>query len=45
VNSLKSLETVRNNIEKSRDFTIIDMGTISFDERNRPNFNITIGLL
>jgi len=40
--SLKTLEKIKDRIEKSGRFTIIDIGTISFDARNRANFNITL---
>lgn len=45
VDTLKSLETIKTNIEKSKNFTITNMGTISFDSKNRVNFNITIGII
>ncbi len=45
VDTLKSLETVKNNMENSKNFTITSMGTISFDSKNRVNFNITIGII
>lgn len=41
-NSLKSLETIREKMESSQDFAITDMGTISYDAKNRVNFNITL---
>jgi len=40
--SLKTLEKIKDRIERSDRFTIIDIGTISFDARNRANFNITL---
>ncbi|MBN1445990.1 MAG: hypothetical protein JW957_07790 [Candidatus Omnitrophica bacterium] len=45
VDTLRSLETVKTNIENSKNFTITNMGTISFDSKNRVNFNITIGII
>jgi len=42
--SLKSMETIKEKIDGSKNFTIINMGTISFDARNRVNFNITLGI-
>ncbi|MCM8760211.1 MAG: hypothetical protein NC832_00605 [Candidatus Omnitrophica bacterium] len=41
-NSLKTLENIKSRIEKSGRFTIIDIGTISFDSKNRANFSITL---
>jgi len=43
-NSLKSLETIKEKIEGSQGFTVVDMGTISYDAKNRVNFNITLGI-
>jgi len=40
--SLKTLEKIKDRIERSDRFTIIDIGAISFDARNRANFNITL---
>jgi len=40
--SLKTLERIKSGIEKSERFTIIDIGTISFDAKNRANFSITL---
>ncbi|MCM8761753.1 MAG: hypothetical protein NC905_03395 [Candidatus Omnitrophica bacterium] len=40
--SLKTLEKIKSGIEKSDRFTIIDIGTISFDSKNRANFSITL---
>lgn len=42
--SLKSLETIKEKIEGSKNFTIVNMGTISFDAKDRVNFNITLGI-
>ena len=40
--SLKTLERIKSGIEKSERFTITDIGTISFDAKNRANFSITL---
>ncbi|MCM8830121.1 MAG: hypothetical protein NC824_03895, partial [Candidatus Omnitrophica bacterium] len=40
--SLKTLEKIKDRIEKSERFTIIDVGKISFDVNNRANFTITL---
>ncbi len=42
--SLTSLEIIKRNIENSKCFTVNNMGTISFDARDRVNFNITLGI-
>lgn len=44
-NSLKSLESIKEKIEGSGNFSIVDMGTISYDAKNRVNFNITLGIV
>lgn len=41
-NSLKTLERIKGRIENSEKFTIIDIGTISFDEKNRVSFTMTL---
>ncbi len=40
--SLKSLEAIKEKIERSGTFTIASMGTISFDSKNRVAFSITL---
>lgn len=40
--SLATLEEVKESIEQSDRFTIIDIGTISFNSKNRVNFSMTL---
>ncbi|MDD3726164.1 MAG: hypothetical protein PHI44_03100, partial [Candidatus Ratteibacteria bacterium] len=45
MDSLKTLEIVKKRIEQSERFVITGMGTISFDERNRLNFTMTLKIV
>ncbi|MCX8082811.1 MAG: hypothetical protein N3D17_05395 [bacterium] len=40
--SLKTLEKIKERIDKSEKFSVTDIGTISFDTKNRANFSITL---
>jgi|LSQX01.2.fsa_nt_gb hypothetical protein len=44
VDSLKSLEKVKSNAIDSEKFTNVVIGAISFDDKNRVTFNMTLGI-
>jgi len=45
IESLKALEEVKNKVSASKKFNNMTIGAISFDEKNRVSFNMTLGII